>query len=145
VKQHHTSTATSILTTKSTHRSLSAQRLSERTILLLPPTCFMCLTYTTFAGEIIELLTEIVHFILPSVLSSDEDWPFRKQCHTGDTLGILLLTRSDLLTVNKICLCTNNWYAFFYIHGSVHLGNICSIKGLRLDVLIMYSLFLSIS
>jgi hypothetical protein len=33
VKQQHTSTATSILTTKSTYRSLSAQRLSERTVL----------------------------------------------------------------------------------------------------------------
>jgi hydroxyacyl-ACP dehydratase HTD2-like protein with hotdog domain len=32
VKQQHTSTATSILTTKSTYRSLSAQRLSERTV-----------------------------------------------------------------------------------------------------------------
>jgi hypothetical protein len=35
VKQQHTSTAISILTTKSTYRSLSAQRLSERTVLLL--------------------------------------------------------------------------------------------------------------
>jgi hypothetical protein len=33
VKQQHTSTATSILTTKSTYRSLSAQRLSERTVI----------------------------------------------------------------------------------------------------------------
>jgi hypothetical protein len=33
VKQQHTSTATSILTTKSTYRNLSAQRLSERTVL----------------------------------------------------------------------------------------------------------------
>jgi hypothetical protein len=33
VKQQHTSTATSILTTKSTYSSLSAQRLSERTLL----------------------------------------------------------------------------------------------------------------
>jgi hypothetical protein len=33
VKQQHTSTTTSILTTKSTYRSLSAQRLSERTVL----------------------------------------------------------------------------------------------------------------
>jgi hypothetical protein len=32
VKQQHTSTATSILTTKSTYRSLSAQRLSERNV-----------------------------------------------------------------------------------------------------------------
>jgi hypothetical protein len=32
VKQQHTSTATSILITKSTYRSLSAQRLSERTV-----------------------------------------------------------------------------------------------------------------
>jgi hypothetical protein len=32
VKQQHTSTATLKLTTKSTYRSLSAQRLSERTI-----------------------------------------------------------------------------------------------------------------
>jgi hypothetical protein len=32
VKQQHTSTATSILTTKSTYRSPSAQRLSERTV-----------------------------------------------------------------------------------------------------------------
>jgi hypothetical protein len=32
VKQQHTSTATSILTTKSTYRSLTAQRLSERTV-----------------------------------------------------------------------------------------------------------------
>jgi hypothetical protein len=32
VKQQHTSTSTSILTNKSTYRSLSAQRLSERTI-----------------------------------------------------------------------------------------------------------------
>jgi hypothetical protein len=32
VKQQHTSTATSILTTKSTYRNLSAQRLSERTV-----------------------------------------------------------------------------------------------------------------
>jgi hypothetical protein len=34
VKQQHTSTATSVLTTKSTYRSLSAQRLSESTVLL---------------------------------------------------------------------------------------------------------------
>jgi hypothetical protein len=33
VKKQHTSTATSILTTKSTYRSLSAQRLSERQVL----------------------------------------------------------------------------------------------------------------
>ena len=33
-QQQHTSTATSILTTKSTYHSLSAQRLSERTVLL---------------------------------------------------------------------------------------------------------------
>jgi hypothetical protein len=33
VKQEHTSKATSILTTKSTYRNLSAQRLSERTVL----------------------------------------------------------------------------------------------------------------
>jgi hypothetical protein len=32
VKQQHTSTATSILTTKSTYRSLSAQRLSKHTV-----------------------------------------------------------------------------------------------------------------
>jgi hypothetical protein len=32
VKHQHTSTATSILTTKSTYRSLTAQRLSERTL-----------------------------------------------------------------------------------------------------------------
>jgi hypothetical protein len=32
VKQQHTSTATSILTTESTYRNLSAQRLSERTV-----------------------------------------------------------------------------------------------------------------
>jgi hypothetical protein len=32
VKQQHTSTATSMLTTYSTYRSLSAQRLSERTV-----------------------------------------------------------------------------------------------------------------
>jgi hypothetical protein len=32
VKQQHTATATSILTTKSMHRSLSAQRLSERSV-----------------------------------------------------------------------------------------------------------------
>jgi hypothetical protein len=33
VKQQHTSTASSILTTKSTYRGLSAQRLTERTVL----------------------------------------------------------------------------------------------------------------
>jgi hypothetical protein len=35
VKQHHTSTPTSILTTKTTYCSLSAQRLSERTVVQL--------------------------------------------------------------------------------------------------------------
>jgi hypothetical protein len=35
VKQQHTSTATSILTTKSRYRSLSAQRISELTVLAL--------------------------------------------------------------------------------------------------------------
>jgi hypothetical protein len=43
VKQQHTSMAASILTTKSTYRSLSAQQLSERTVFLK--------TVTT-AGEI---------------------------------------------------------------------------------------------
>jgi hypothetical protein len=32
VKQQHTATATSVLTTKPTYRSLSAQRLPERTV-----------------------------------------------------------------------------------------------------------------
>jgi hypothetical protein len=35
VKKQHTSTATSILTTKSTYRRLSAQRVSERTVYIL--------------------------------------------------------------------------------------------------------------
>jgi hypothetical protein len=35
VKQQHASTTTSILTTKSTYRSLSAQRLSERTVVVV--------------------------------------------------------------------------------------------------------------
>jgi hypothetical protein len=36
MKQVHTLTATSILTTKSTHRSLSVQRLSKQTAYVLP-------------------------------------------------------------------------------------------------------------
>jgi hypothetical protein len=53
VKQQHTATATSILTTKSTCRNLSAQRLSERTVLhTYPPVkmeqteCSETLAYT---------------------------------------------------------------------------------------------------
>jgi hypothetical protein len=33
----HTATVTSVLTTKSTYRSLSAQRLSERTVYVIEP------------------------------------------------------------------------------------------------------------
>jgi hypothetical protein len=49
VKQQHTSTATSILTTKSTCRSLSAQRVSERTVQLA--TCFGSYVYWTIISQ----------------------------------------------------------------------------------------------
>jgi hypothetical protein len=50
VKQQHPSTATSILTTKSTNRSLSAQRLSERTVLFQLDICFRNSTIRRFTS-----------------------------------------------------------------------------------------------
>jgi hypothetical protein len=65
VKQQHTATGTSILTTKSTYRSLSAQRLSEHTVLLL---CVWCILPCT-----IQHAVNVFYLLLLLILQSF-DW-----------------------------------------------------------------------
>jgi len=73
----HYGTPCMLRSSKSSRSSCSPTKAVHK--FLLSPTCVMCLMSIIFAGEIIEFLTQIVRFILPSVLSADEVWPFRKR------------------------------------------------------------------
>jgi hypothetical protein len=93
VKQQHTSTATSILTTKSTYRSLSAQRLSKRTLYL---------SWSTANETTTNIIT-----IYSKKLNLDVSTSLPRQ--RGPKPGLQLICRQSLLIYN-ITLYNNNIY-----------------------------------